>query len=366
MKIFDYMEKYDYEQLILCQDQSSGLKAIICIHDTTLGPALGGTRMWTYNSEEEAIEDALRLARGMTYKNAAAGLNLGGGKTVVIGDPKKDKSEAMFRALGRFIQGLNGRYITAEDVGTTVEDMDIIHMETRYVTGVSPAFGSSGNPSPVTAYGVYVGMKAAAKEAFGDDSLKGKVIAIQGVGHVAYSLCQHLHKEGAKLIVTDINKDNVNRAVQEFGAEAVSPDKIYDVECDIFSPCALGAIINDETIERLKCKVVAGSANNQLKEDRHGDMLEQKGIVYAPDYVINAGGVINVADELYGYNRERAMKRVEAIYDNILKVFEIAKRDGIPSYKAADRMAEERIEAMRKTRSTFLQNESSILNFHQR
>ncbi|MGA8941766.1 MAG: Glu/Leu/Phe/Val dehydrogenase [Thermoactinomyces sp.] len=364
MIIFDYMEKYDYEQLVFCHDEASGLKAIICIHDTTLGPALGGTRMWTYDSEEAAIEDALRLGRGMTYKNAAAGLNLGGGKTVVIGDPKKDKNEEMFRALGRFIQGLNGRYITAEDVGTTVEDMDIIHEETRYVTGVSPAFGSSGNPSPVTAYGVYRGMKAASKEAFGDDSLKDRVIAIQGVGHVAYTLCKYLHEEGAKLVVTDINKENAERAVKEFGAEAVDPDKIYDVECDIFSPCALGAVINDETIDRLKCKVVAGSANNQLKEERHGDMLEEKGIVYAPDYVINAGGVINVADELLGYNRERAMKKVEGIYDNILKVFEIAKRDGIPSYLAADRMAEERIEKIRKTRSNFLQNERSLLNFN--
>ncbi|MBA4600931.1 Leu/Phe/Val dehydrogenase [Thermoactinomyces mirandus] len=364
MIIFDYMEKYDYEQLVFCHDETSGLKAIICIHDTTLGPALGGTRMWTYDSEADAIEDALRLGRGMTYKNAAAGLNLGGGKTVVIGDPKKDKSEELFRSLGRFIQGLNGRYITAEDVGTTVEDMDIIHEETRFVTGVSPAFGSSGNPSPVTAYGVYRGMKAAAKVAFGDDSLKNRVIAIQGVGHVAYSLCKHLHDEGAKIIVTDINKENVDCAVQEFGAEAVHPEEIYDVECDIFSPCALGAIINDETINRLKCKVVAGSANNQLKEERHGDLLEEKGIVYAPDYVINAGGVINVADELLGYNRERAMKKVEGIYGNILKVFEIAKRDGIPSYLAADRMAEERIEKIRKTRSNFLQNERSLINFN--
>lgn len=363
MKIFEALGKYDYEQLVFCHDEASGLKAIICIHDTTLGPALGGARMWMYESEEEAIIDVLRLARGMTYKNAAAGLNLGGGKAVIIGDPRKDKSEALFRAFGRYIQGLNGRYITAEDVGTSVEDMDIIHMETRYVTGISPAFGSSGNPSPVTAYGVYRGMKAAAKVAFGDDSLKGKVIAIQGVGNVAYSLCKYLVEEGAKLVVTDINKENVNRAVQEFGAEAVSPDSIYDVECDIFSPCALGAIINDETIERLKCKVIAGSANNQLKEDRHGDMLEQKGIIYAPDYVINAGGVINVADELQGYNRERAMKKVEAIYDNILKVFEIAKRDGIPSYQAADRMAEERIAALQKSRKSFLQNERTLLNY---
>lgn len=362
MILFEYMEKYDYEQLVFCHDLNSGLKAIIAIHDTTLGPALGGTRMWTYDSEAEAIEDALRLARGMTYKNAAAGLNLGGGKAVIIGDPKKDKSEELFRAFGRYIQGLSGRYITAEDVGTSVEDMDLIHQETSYVTGISPAFGSSGNPSPVTAYGVYKGMKATAKVAFGDDSLKGKVVAVQGVGNVAYHLCKHLHEEGAKLIVTDINQANVDRAVQEFGAESVHPDKIFDVECDIFSPCALGAIVNDQTIERLKCKVIAGSANNQLKEERHGDLLEEMGITYAPDYVINAGGVINVADELQGYNQERALKKVEGIYDNILRVFEIAKRDSIPSYLAADRMAEERIRSVRNSRSTFLQNERHLLN----
>ncbi|MED1418912.1 MULTISPECIES: branched-chain amino acid dehydrogenase [Bacillus] len=362
MEIFRYMEKYDYEQLLFCQDQNSGLKAIIAIHDTTLGPALGGTRMWTYESEEAAIEDALRLARGMTYKNAAAGLNLGGGKTVIIGDPHKDKNEEMFRALGRFIQGLNGRYITAEDVGTTVADMDIIHEETDFVTGISPAFGSSGNPSPVTAYGCYVGMKAAAKEAFGSDSLEGLTIAVQGAGNVAYHLCKYLHEERARLIVTDIHKEPVQRIVQEFGAEAVDPNDIYSVEADIFSPCALGAILNDETIPQLKAKVIAGSANNQLKEAKHGDMLYEMGIVYAPDYVINAGGVINVADELYGYNRERALKKVEQIYQNIEKVFEISKRDGIPTYIAADRMAEERIEKIRHSRSQFLTNSKHILN----
>lgn len=362
MEIFKYLEKYDYEQLIFAQDRQSGLKAIIAIHDTTLGPALGGTRMWTYASEEAAIEDALRLAKGMTYKNAAAGLNLGGGKTVIIGDPRKDKNEEMFRAFGRYIQGLNGRYITAEDVGTSVEDMDLIHEETDYVTGVSPAFGSSGNPSPVTAYGVYRGMKAAAKEAFGADSLQGKTIAVQGVGNVAYNLCKHLHEEGAKLVVTDINKEAVARAVEEFGARAVDPDEIYSVDCDIYAPCALGAVINDDTIPQLKARVIAGAANNQLKESRHGDLIHELGIVYAPDYVINAGGVINVADELYGYNRERALKKVEGIYDNIAKVIEIAKREGIPTYKAADRLAEERIERVRNSRSQFLQNEKHILN----
>ncbi|MRG86519.1 Leu/Phe/Val dehydrogenase [Salinibacillus xinjiangensis] len=362
MELFTYLEEYDYEQVVFCQDKESGLKAIIAIHDTTLGPALGGTRMWTYDTEEDAIIDALRLSRGMTYKNAAAGLNLGGGKTVIIGDPKKDKNEAMFRAFGRYIQGLNGRYITAEDVGTTVQDMDTIYQETNFVTGISPAFGSSGNPSPATAFGVYRGMKAAVNEAFGSDSLEGKVVAVQGVGNVAYHLCRHLHEEGAQLVVTDINKEAVQRAVDDFGAKAVDPDDIYDVECDIYAPCALGATVNDDTISRLSAKVIAGSANNQLAESRHGEALYEKGIVYAPDYVINAGGVINVADELYGYNRERAMNRIEKIYDNIAKVFEISRRDSIPTNVAADRMAEERINGLNKSRSTFLQNEHHIIS----
>lgn len=363
MELFNYMEKYDYEQLVLCQDKASGLKAIIAIHDTTLGPALGGTRMWTYASEDEAIEDALRLARGMTYKNAAAGLDLGGGKTVIIGDPKKDKNPEMFRAFGRYIQGLNGRYITAEDVGTTTEDMDLINLETEYVTGTSPTTPeAAGNPSPVTAYGIYKGMKAAAKEAFGSDSLAGKTIAVQGVGNVAYALCEYLHEEGANLIVTDINEAAVDKAVEAFEARAVGPNDIYGVECDIYAPCALGAVINDDTIPQFKAKVIAGSANNQLAEERHGDMLHEKGIIYAPDYVINAGGVINVADELAGYNKERALKKVEVIYDNLERVFEISRRDHIPTYVAADRMAEERIRAARESRGQFLLNERHILN----
>jgi leucine dehydrogenase len=362
MKIFDYMQKYDYEQLVFCHDEASGLKAIIAIHDTTLGPALGGSRMWTYASEEDAIEDALRLARGMTYKAAVAGLNLGGGKTVIIGNPKTDKSEALFRALGRYIQGLNGRYITAEDVGTTVQDMDLIHQETKFVTGVSEAFGSSGNPSPMTALGIFRGIQASAMEAFGSDSLAGKTVAVQGVGSVGYYLCQHLHEAGAKLIVTDINEDNLNRANKEFGAEIVSTSDIFGVECDIFAPCALGAIINDDTISQLKCKVVAGSANNQLKEDRHGDKLQEMGILYAPDYVINAGGLINVADELEGYNADRARKKVENIYNILLDVYRIAKSDGITTYKAADRLAEQRIDTLRRTRSSFLRNEQSLIN----
>jgi len=360
MEIFEKLEKYEYEQIIFCQDKASGLKAIIAIHDTTLGPALGGTRMWTYANESEAIEDALRLARGMTYKNAAAGLNLGGGKTVIIGDPKSDKSEALFRAFGRFVEGLNGRYITAEDVGTTESDMDMINLETDYVTGVSAGSGSSGNPGPVTALGIYKGIKAAAKEAFGSDSLEGKTVAVQGVGNVAFTLCEHLHEEGAKLIVTDINKEAIQRAVDKFGAIAVEPDEIYSQDADIFAPCALGAIINDETIPQFKFKVIAGSANNQLKENIHGDRIHEMGIVYAPDYVINSGGVINVADELDGYNRERALRRVAGIYDILGEIFNIARRDNIPTYVAADRLAEERIASVAKARSMFLQKDKNV------
>lgn len=364
MEIFAQLSQYAYEELVFCHDENSGLRAIIAIHDTTLGPALGGVRMWTYESEKEAIQDVLRLARGMTYKNAVAGLNLGGGKAVIIGDPNKDKSEELFRAFGRYVQGLNGRYITAEDVGTTEEDMDTIYEETDYVTGVSPAFGSGGNPSPVTAYGVYQGMKAAANVAFGSDDLNGKTVAVQGLGNVAFNLCRHLSEEGAKLVVTDLNEERVQRAVEQFGAEAVGVQDIYGVACDIFSPNALGGVLNDETIPMLNCRVVAGAANNQLKEERHGEMLEERGIVYAPDYVINAGGVINIADELIGYNRERAMKKVESIYDTVLNVFAIAKRDGIPSYQAADRMAEERIQSIRRSRNPFVRDEKNV--FHLR
>lgn len=353
MKIFDYLGKYGYEQLVFCHDKTSGLKAIIAIHNTTLGPALGGTRMWNYENEEDAILDVLRLSRGMSYKAAAAGLNLGGGKAVIIGDAKKDKTEEMWRAFGRFVQSLNGRYITAEDVGTTVQDMDYVNLETDFVTGVS-AKGSSGDPSPKTALGVFRGLLAAAHEVWGSDDINGKTVAVQGVGHVGYYLCQHLHNAGAKLVICDIDQDSINRAVKEFGAEVVKPDAIYDVKCDIYSPCALGAVINDKTIDRLTCKVVAGAANNVLAEDRHGDLLQKKGIIYAPDYVINAGGLMNVADELNGYNEERAIEKVKTIYNNIAKVIAISKRDNIPTYKAADRMAEERIEKIGRVHGNFI------------
>src|SRR5699024_5349944 len=309
----------------------------IVIHDTTLGPALGGTRMWNYTSESEALEDALRLAKGMTYKNAAAGLNLGGGKAVIIGDPRKDKSEAMFRAFGRYVKSLNGLYITAEDVGTSEQDMDYIHMETNHVTGTSS--GGFGDPSPITALGIYRGMKSAAKFAFDSDDLSNKTVAVQGVGQVAYELCRYLHEEGANLIVTDINEQAVARAVNNFGAKSVAPDEIYDVDCDIYAPCALGGTINDSTLLRLKAKVIAGSANNQLQEDKHGDILHEKGIVYAPDYVINSGGVINVADELDGYDKNRVLSKVDNIYHVLSSVFEMSKEKNIPTYQAADKIA---------------------------
>ena len=354
MGMFNTMERLDYEQLVFCQDKASGLKAIICIHDTTLGPALGGTRMWNYQTEEEAIQDVMRLARGMTYKNAAAGLNIGGGKTVILGDSRTEKSEELFRALGRFVQGLGGRYITAEDVGTNVQDMDWVRLETQFVTGVSSSYGSSGDPSPMTARGVWRGIKAAAYEVYGSANLSGKTIAVQGLGHVGRYLAQHLANEGARLIVTDLNSEAVRQVVNETGAMAVNPEEIYGVECDIYAPCALGAVINDLTISQLKCRIVAGAANNVLAEEKHGVQLHELGILYAPDYVINAGGVINVADELEGYNYERALKKVEGIYDNLTKVIAIAKRDHIPTYQAADRMAEERIEKIGRVRSTFL------------
>ncbi|HZW68090.1 MAG TPA: Glu/Leu/Phe/Val dehydrogenase [Pseudogracilibacillus sp.] len=352
MELFPLLQTDDFEQIIFCNDNASGLKAIIAIHDTTLGPALGGTRMWNYESETDALEDVLRLAKGMTYKNAAAGLNLGGGKAVIIGDPNTDKSEALFRAFGRYVESLNGRYITAEDVGTFEEDMDFIHMETEHVTGTSD--GGVGDPSPVTSLGIYYGMKAAAKEAYGDDSLKGKTIAVQGVGQVAYHLCQHLYQEGANLIVTDINQEAVARAVEDFKASAVQPDEIYDVDCDIYSPCALGGTLNDDTISRLKAKIIAGSANNQLEEERHGLVLHEKGVIYAPDYVINSGGVINVAEELVGYNRDRALNKVKSIYSILSEVFTISREKNIPTSVAANERAERRMKSIRASSRHFL------------
>src|SRR5689334_1064826 len=343
MKIFDTIASMGHEQLVLCQDSASGYRGIIAVHSTVLGPALGGTRFWRYSSDEEAIVDALRLARGMTYKNAVAGLNLGGGKSVIIGDNRTTKREMVFRAHGRFVDSLGGRYITAEDVGTSTADMDFVHMETKYVTGLA---NKSGDPSPVTARGVFRSIQASAKHRWGSDSLEGKTIAIQGLGHVGYYLSKELHAARAHLIVTDIDASRVKRVVDEFGAKAVEHDSIFSVKADIFAPCALGGIINDKTLPQLKVEIVSGGANNQLLEQRHGEALDAKGILYAPDYVANAGGVINVYSELAGWTRERSLRKADEIYDTLLGVFELAREQGIPTYVAADRMAERRLKAV--------------------
>ncbi|GBC76747.1 Leucine dehydrogenase [bacterium HR08] len=347
------MEEFGHEEVIFCQNKDVGLRAIIAIHDTTLGPALGGTRMWPYKTEEEALLDALRLSRAMTYKAAAAGLNLGGGKAVIIGDPKTDKSEALFRAFGRFVESLKGRFITGEDVGIDVNDIEYMYMETRYVSGLSPAHGGGGDPAPVTAFGVIQGMQACVQEKLGRDSLKGLSVAVQGLGHVGFNLAARLLEEGAHVIGADIDPEKVERARSELKIEIASPEEIYDVDADIFAPCALGAVLNDHTIPRMRFKIIAGAANNQLEEDRHGVELHRRGILYAPDYVINAGGLINVYVELEGYDRERALRMTRGIYYNLRRVFDISRRENIPTFQAADRLVEERIAMVRRLKSMY-------------
>jgi leucine dehydrogenase len=351
MELFSLMGEHDHEQVVFCQEPSCGYKGIIAIHNTVLGPALGGTRYWNYANDQEAYIDSLRLSRGMTYKASVAGLNLGGGKSVILGDPRSTNREEIFRAHGRFVETLKGRYITAEDVGTSVDDMEFVAMETEHVTGRAQ---TSGDPSPVTAYGVYRGIKAAAMAKYGSDSLSGKTVTVQGVGHVGYYLCQNLASEGARLVVTDIDQERVQRIVHEFGAEAVAPDAIYGVEADIYAPSALGATINDDTIPQLKVGIVAGAANNVLGEARHGDDLHARGILYAPDYVINAGGLINVYGELNGWTAERSMRKAGDIYTTLLRIFELSENAGLPTYVAADRIAEERIAAVSKIQQTWV------------
>jgi leucine dehydrogenase len=344
-RFFALLGEHGHEQVSFASDRESGYRGIIAIHDTTLGPSLGGTRFWHYANVMEAFQDVLRLSRAMTYKAAVAGLNLGGGKSVIIGDPDTRNREPIFRAHGRHIERLGGRYITAEDVGTSPADMELMLKETKHVAGLP---GRSGDPSPVTALGVYRGMKACAQHRWGNDSLTGKTVAVQGVGHVGYYLCQHLAKEGARLMVTDVVDEKVQRVVKEMGAKAVTPEEIYGVKADIYAPCALGGAINDRTIRKLKVEIVAGGANNQLAEERHGDELEENGITYAPDYVINGGGVINVNAELAGWSSEEAHRKASEIYDTILRVFAIAREEHIPSYRAADRLAERRLAEARR------------------
>ncbi|MEM7480279.1 MAG: Glu/Leu/Phe/Val dehydrogenase [Acidobacteriota bacterium] len=349
MDVFGHMKEKGHERVLICSNPEVGLQAIIAVHSSILGPGLGGVRMYPYKSMDEAMTDVLRLSRGMTYKAAAAGLNLGGGKAVIIGDPKTDKSEALFRAFGRYVDSLGGLYITAEDVGIDMEDMDIVFTETRWATGVAPAHGGSGDPSPVTAYGTLQGIKAAARRQFGEVDLTGKSIAIQGLGSVGLFLASYLKDEGAKVLGCDVDPEATSEAASRYGVEIVPPDEIYDVDCDIFAPCAMGAILNDDTIPRLRCKVVAGAANNQLHDgDRHGRALADRGILYAPDFVINAGGLINVYNELTGtYNQERALRMTRSIFLNLNRVFEIADAENIPTSEAGDRVAEERIDTIK-------------------
>ena len=342
--IISQMSTMGHEQVLFCNDSATGLKAIIAIHNTVLGPALGGTRMWAYSNEMEALNDVLRLSKGMTYKNSISGLNLGGGKAVIIGDARTMKSEALFRRFGKFVESLAGNYITAEDVGISPSDMNWVNMETNHVAGLP---GKSGDPSPVTAYGVYMGMKACAKVQFGSDSLEGKTIAVQGVGHVGEYLVKHLAAEKANVVITDIHEETLKRVANQYGVKVVAPSEIYDVPMDIYAPCAMGATINDETLSRLKCSIISGAANNQLAiEQKHGLEVMNRGIIYAPDYTINAGGVINCFSEVEGLSSEWAHTKAEEIYTTILNIVHRSKEANIPTYQIANKMAEERIAAV--------------------
>lgn len=348
MELFKEMEKHGHEQVMFLQDKKVGLKAVIAIHNTVLGPSLGGCRMWDYDEEEEMIIDALRLSKGMTYKSGISGVDFGGGKTVLWGDPKEDKSEGLFRALGKFINTLNGRYSTGTDVGTTYDDFVILRKETPYVGALPKEYGGSGDSSIATAYGVFHGIKASCKHKYGSDDLDGLTVAVQGLGKVGSKLTKHLIDSGCEVIATDINEQYIADG-KKLGAKIVEPNEIYDVDCDIFSPNALGAVINEDTIDRLKCDIIAGAANNVLQTHEYADLLQEKGILYAPDYVINAGGLIQVADELEvgGYNEERTMKKCEGIYDKLIQIFKKAEQKGITTVDAADHMVEERIEMIK-------------------
>ncbi len=342
-----------HEQVVFCQDDATGLKAIVAIHDTTLGPALGGTRMWNYKNEWNALNDVLRLSRGMTYKSAITGLNLGGGKAVIIGDAKKLKNDDLMRKFGEFVNSLGGRYITAEDVGMETRDMDILREVTPYVTGISESKGGSGNPSPVTAYGVYMGMKAASKYKFGSDSLEGKRILVQGVGHVGETLVKHITDEGASVILNDINEARLEELAKKYNAHIALGDAIYNLELDIYSPCALGATINDATVHQLNAKVIAGAANNQLADEiKHARILKEKGIAYAPDFLINAGGIINVFGEIEGYTKEESLRKTENIYNTTLEIFKLSDRESISTHRAAFDIAQNRIDKHKKNKNS--------------
>ncbi|MAW30362.1 MAG: leucine dehydrogenase [Flavobacteriales bacterium] len=339
-EVLDGMGSLGHEQILFCQDKETGLKAIIAIHDTTLGPALGGTRMWNYENEQDAVRDVLRLSRGMTFKAAISGLSLGGGKAVIIGDSKKDKTERLMRKFGQFVDTLGGKYITAEDVGMTPKDMEYVRMETKHVTGIPQSMGGSGDPSPVTAFGVYVGMKASAKYKWGNDSLKNKIVLVQGVGHVGETLVKYLSDEGANVIINDLDINRLENISKKFNSEIVTGDSIYDLDIDIYAPCALGGTVNPDTINRLKCAIIAGAANNQLEnESRDAKLCLEKGICYAPDFLINAGGLINVYSEIHNYDMNHALNQTRKIYDTTLEIFRKAELNNITTNDAALQIA---------------------------
>jgi leucine dehydrogenase len=353
LSIFDQLNAFGHKKIVFCNDPDTGLKAIIAIHDTTLGPALGGTRMWNYKTEADALHDVLRLSKSMTYKAAIAGLNLGGGKAVIIGD-SRNKTEALMRKFGRFIKNLNGEFITAEEVGTNPRDMEYIRMETQYVTGIPETLGGSGDPSPVTAQGVFMGIKACVKEFYGNDTITGKSVIVQGIGHVGENLVRLLRDENAKVYVSDINDERTGQIAKKYGAEAVSNNSIFDIDADIYAPCALGATINTQTIGKLKCGIIAGSANNQLQDElMHGQMLLEKGILFAPDYVINAGGLINCYSELMGFSKKRTLQLTENIYEATRNVLKLSKAESISTIEAANKIAEKRIADIQKVKSTY-------------
>lgn len=343
--IFNSEAFRNHEQLVFCQDEETGLKAIIGIHSTTLGPALGGTRMWNYANEADAIRDALRLSRGMTYKAAISGLNLGGGKAVIIGDSRKDKTDALMRKFGQFVNSLSGRYITAEDVGISTHDMEMVKMETDHVTGIPESMGGSGDPSPVTAYGVFMGMKAAAKYKWGNDDLGGKKVLVQGIGHVGETLVKYLTESGAQVIINDIHEDRLIEVSEKYNSTIFRGNDIFENQIDIYAPCALGATVNDETIPKMSCEIIAGAANNQLaNEQTHGEKLKKAGILYAPDFLINAGGLINVYSEIVKYDRSESLKKTENIYHTTLDIFKMSEIEDITTHEAALRIAMRRIE----------------------
>lgn len=352
--ILEQLSLFGHKKVVFCNDLATGLKAIIAIHDTTLGPALGGVRMWNYNSEAEALEDVLRLSKGMTYKAAVAGLNVGGGAAVIIGDSRRQKTEALMRSFGRFVKNLNGEFIAGEDVGTTVRDMEYIRMETQHVTGVPESLGGAGNPAPYSAKGVYLGIKASVKEIFGTDELAGRSVVVQGTGNVGEHLVELLRNDNVEVYVSDINEDRMRVIARKYKAKAIDADKIFTIAADIYAPCALGATINDKTIKTMKFSIIAGSANNQLaNESTHGQLLHEKGILYAPDYLINAGGIISCYSELTGYGRKRTMQLIDNIYDATREVIKLSKAENIPTNLAAARIAEKRIEDIKKIKSSY-------------